>query len=135
MLVFLPVNSDDREAGKIGLRSSFFQKGRLNVGKELSRGNTALFCSPVTVAELWHGSRPSEHKFLDALFAVVQSVPIDQEIAKRTGEYLRQFRKSHSVELGDALIAATAVLHNLLLWTRNHKHYPMKGIAFYSAGD
>jgi predicted nucleic acid-binding protein len=100
---------------------------------ELSRGNGALFCSPVTVAELGHGSRPSEHKILDALFAVVQCVPIDKEIAKRAGEYLRQFHKSHSVELGDAFIAATAVLHNLVLWTRNHKHYPMNDIVFFPA--
>jgi len=76
-------------------------------------------------------TRSSEHKILDALFGVVQCVPIDIEIAKRTDEYLQQFRKSHSVELGDAFIAATAVLHNLVLWTRNLKHYPMNDIVFY----
>jgi predicted nucleic acid-binding protein len=58
---------------------------------DLSRGNMVLFCSPVTVAELWHGARPREHRILDALFAVVQCVPIDKEIARRTGEYLRQY--------------------------------------------
>jgi hypothetical protein len=98
---------------------------------DLSRGDTVLFCSPVTVAELWHGARPPEHKVLEALFAVVQCVPIEKEIARRTGEYLRQYAKSHSVELGDAFIAATAVVHDLVLWTRNRRHYPMKDITFY----
>jgi predicted nucleic acid-binding protein len=35
------------------------------------------------------------------------------------------------VELSDALIAATASIHGLELWTRNKKHYPMKEIHFY----
>jgi predicted nucleic acid-binding protein len=100
---------------------------------DLSRGNTALLCSPVTVAELWHGARQTEHKILDALFAAIPCVPIDLEIGRKAGEYLRQFSKSHSVELGDALIAAAAAVHDLELWTRNRRHYPTKDIGFYLA--
>jgi predicted nucleic acid-binding protein len=98
---------------------------------ELSRGSAALLCSPVTVAEIWHGARPHEHRTLDALFAALDCISIDTEIGKRAGEYLRLYAKSHHVELGDALIAATASIHNLELWTRNRRHYPMKDIAFY----
>ena len=97
----------------------------------LARSQAALACSPVTVAELWHGARPREHKILQDLFAVLQCVPIDLEIGRRAGDYLRLFAKSHSVELGDALIAATASVHALELWTRNRRHYPMKGLAFF----
>ncbi len=99
--------------------------------EQLSRGETALMCSPVTVAELWHGARPQEHRTLSALFEVVHCVPIDTPIGQRAGEYLRQYAKSHHVELGDALIAATASLHDLELWTRNRRHYPMKDVVFY----
>ena len=98
----------------------------------LSRGETVVTCSPINVAELWHGARPPEHQILDALFAAIQCVPIDLEIGRRAGDYLRQFRKSHGVELGDALIAATASVHSLELWTRNRRHYPMKGLRFFS---
>lgn len=98
---------------------------------ELSRTETPLFCSPVTVAELWHGARPHEHRTLNSLIVAINCISIDTKIGIRAGEYLQQFAKSHSVELGDALIAATASLHNLALWTRNRKHYPMKDIAFY----
>lgn len=98
----------------------------------LSGVDSALLCSPVTIAELWHGARPSEHRTLADLFGALICVPIDQEIGQRAGEYLRQFRKSHGVELGDALIAATAALHHAALWTRNRKHYPMQEISFYS---
>ena len=97
----------------------------------LARGQALLACSPVTVAELWHGARPQEHKILEDLFGVIHCVPIDLEIGRRAGDYLRVFAKSHSVELGDALIAATASVHGLELWTRNRRHYPMKGLAFF----
>ena len=98
---------------------------------QLSRSDTPLLCSPVTVAELWHGARPHEQQTLEALFAAINCIPIDTNIGIRAGEYLRQYAKSHHVELGDAFIAATVSLHNLQLWTRNRKHYPMKNIAFY----
>jgi predicted nucleic acid-binding protein len=98
---------------------------------ELSRSEVALLCSPVTVAELWHGARPMENSTLDALFAAIHCVPIDSKIGVRAGDYLRQYWKSHHVELGDALIAATASIHKLKLWTRNRRHYPMKDISFY----
>jgi predicted nucleic acid-binding protein len=97
----------------------------------LSRGPTALFCSPVTVAELWHGARQQESRILQALFSAVPPIPIDAEISQRAGAYLRQFAKSQGVELGDALIAATASLHDLQVWTRNRRHYPMKDLSFF----
>jgi len=61
------------------------------------------------------------------LFAVIQCVPIDLEIRRRAGG----FAKSHSVALRDALTAATASVHGLELWTRNRRHDPMKGLAFF----
>jgi predicted nucleic acid-binding protein len=30
------------------------------------------------------------------------------------------------------LIAATASVHQLKLWTQNRKHFPMKDVQFYS---
>lgn len=98
---------------------------------ELSRSDAAVLCSPVTIAELWQGARPHEHKTLESLFASMITVPIDAEVGRRAGGYLRQYAKSHSVELGDALIAATATIHELELWTCNRRHYPSKDIVFY----
>jgi predicted nucleic acid-binding protein len=99
--------------------------------KNLSQSAVPLFCSPVTVAELWHGARPLEHAALDELFKAIDCVPIDLITGQRAGDYLRQYSKSHHVELGDALIAAAASIHKLDLWTRNRRHYPMKEITFY----
>jgi hypothetical protein len=99
--------------------------------RELSGGDAGIFCSPVTVAELWHGARPHEERVLSTLFRTIRCIPIDAVVGKIAGDYLRQYAKSHQVELGDALIAAAASIHGLDLWTRNRKHYPMKDITFY----
>lgn len=108
-------------------------KDEILLGKwrELSDSADVLLCSPVSVAELWHGARPREHRVLGTLFSALVCVPIDQEIGRRAGEYLRSYSKSHNVELGDALIAATASVHGAELWTRNRKHYPMEDLRFY----
>ena len=68
---------------------------------------------------------------MEALFNALVCVPADAAIGRRAGEYLRSYRKSHGVELGDALIAASAVATGARLWTRNRKHYPMPELAFY----
>jgi predicted nucleic acid-binding protein len=98
---------------------------------ELSRSDVEILYSPVSAAELWAGSRPAEHDALTDLFTSLTCVPIDAETGRRAGQYLKRYRKSHAVELGDALIAAGAVLNSATLWTRNRKHYPMKELAFF----
>lgn len=97
----------------------------------LAVSDHAIVCSPVSAAELWTGARPDEHEALTNLFRVLQCVPIDYETGRQAGEYLSRYRKSHGVELGDALIAAAAILNHADLWTRNRKHYPMSDLAFY----
>lgn len=99
--------------------------------EELIGGETPVFCSPITVAEIWHGARPNEHDALQALFEAIPCVSIDSNIGRRAGEYLRKYSKSHSVELADALIAASASIHGLELWTRNRRHYPMRDVSFF----
>ena len=98
---------------------------------ELSLSGSAIVYSPVTAAELWAGALPSEHNLLRALFQALMCIPVDQETGQQAGEYLRQYRKSHCIGLGDALIAATALQSQAVLWTRNRKHYPMKGLSFF----
>jgi hypothetical protein len=98
---------------------------------ELSESEAIVLLSPVSMAELWAGARPAEHEGLSRLFGSLMCVVADAEVGRQAGEYLRRYRKSHAVELGDALIAASAVASNAVLWTRNRKHYPMKEVAFF----
>lgn len=98
---------------------------------QLAESGSAILCSPVSSAELWAGAFPREHEATAKLFSTLLCAPIDYEIARQAGDYLRQYRKSHGLQIGDALIAAAAVLNNAALWTRNRKHYPMKELSFY----
>jgi predicted nucleic acid-binding protein len=97
----------------------------------LANSSDAVLCSPVSVAEIWHGARPKEHTAIAKLLGVLSCVPIDAQTGQRAGAYFREYRKSHGVELGDALIAAAAAQHRAALWTRNREHYPMRGTLFY----
>jgi predicted nucleic acid-binding protein len=87
--------------------------------------------SPVTLAELWRGARPSEHSLLTGLFESLLCVPIDAAIGRLAGDILHLHAKSHSLGIPDALIAATAITHDASLWTCNRKHYPIKRLKFY----
>jgi predicted nucleic acid-binding protein len=103
----------------------------LSKWRELGQSESAILYSPVTAAELWTGARPREHDALTNLFRTLLCVPIDYETGRQAGNYLHQYRKSHGVEISDALIAAAAVMNRAQLWTRNRKHYPMKELSFY----
>jgi predicted nucleic acid-binding protein len=98
---------------------------------ELSVSDAAVLYSPVSVAELRAGARPNEEGALDNLFAALTCVPIDKEAGRQAGMYLQRYRKSHGVEIADALIAASAVASRADLWTRNRKHYPMREVTFF----
>jgi predicted nucleic acid-binding protein len=99
---------------------------------ELSKSGGAVLYSPVSVAELWAGARPNEYQALGNLFRALTCIPIDADTGHQAGGYLRQYRKSHGVEIADALIAAAAVANRAELWTRNRKHYPMKDVSFFA---
>lgn len=97
----------------------------------ISRGDV-LSWTPVSVAEIYAGVRRGKEGQIENLFLVLEALPLSAEIGRKAGDYLRAYAKSHSVELGDALIAATSHLHRMPLWTLNKKHYPMRDIPFYS---
>ena len=98
---------------------------------ELSQPEITILYSPVTAAELWAGAQPREYEALTNFFRALVCAPIDSETGRQVGDYLRQYRKSHGLELGDALVASAALLNRAELWTRNRKHYPMKELSFY----
>ncbi len=99
--------------------------------RALAESNEGIYYSPVSLAEVGHGVREHERPGIERLFAAMTCLPIGDDIGRVAGNYLRIFNASHSVALGDAMIAATASVYGLMLWTRNHKHYPMKDVRFF----
>jgi predicted nucleic acid-binding protein len=82
--------------------------------------------SVISLTELYVGiRRQNEERDLVALERLVRPLLVDRDIAVRAGEFVRHYGASHSVEIPDALIAATAEHHGLRLATLNVKHFPM----------
>jgi hypothetical protein len=88
--------------------------------------------SPVIAAEVWAGALPHEHQLISIFFRPLTCIPTDYEIGKLAGELLRKFARSNSLEIPDALIAATAIQQRAALWTRNRKHYPMPQLTLFT---
>jgi predicted nucleic acid-binding protein len=99
---------------------------------EVYKKEKKLCYSPITRAEIVAGQRRGEEEITSKLFGLMECLKIDDAIGHKAGEYMKAHRASHSTEIADALIAATAHVTDLPLWTLNKKHYPMKDIAFFA---
>lgn len=53
----------------------------------------------------------------------VRILPINEDDSMHAAEYVEKFFLSNNIEMADALIAATSVDHNEVLYTANDKHY------------
>lgn len=93
--------------------------------EERQRQEASFGYSAITVAELWQGMRPVEERATRRLLNQMGCFSVDEAAGRLGGRYLQRYQRSHGITLPDALIAATAVLHRLPLWTLNRRHYPM----------
>jgi predicted nucleic acid-binding protein len=89
--------------------------------------DSVLFCSVITVAELWAGMRPHETEITTQLIDSLNIVEVSREIAERAGSY-KQSIKRQNLELMDCIIAASARTIGAALATCNVRHYPMPDI-------
>ena len=95
--------------------------------KRFEVGEVQGYLSIITVAELAAGQmrQEEEEAKVQQLLALFTHIDLDFTIAWRGGELRRQYH----TRLADALIAATALQHNLQLATRNLQHFtPIEGL-------
>jgi len=90
----------------------------LRGARELRRGRDAIAYSVITRTELFAGPTEQEPR-VARLLAPFRELAVDRQIAETAG----QLRRAHDVLLPDALIAATALLHELQLVTRNVRDF------------
>jgi tRNA(fMet)-specific endonuclease VapC len=87
-------------------------RGHRHLGDE----DTAI--SVISRTELFAGSEGQE-KAVEALLEDCEEVAVDVSIARRAG----RIKRRTGLKIADALIAATALEHNLPLLTRNLRHF------------
>ena len=71
------------------------------------------------------GGMSSPYRRLAQFLGAFEIIPLNAEIARPGGLYRRDYGPGHGGGQADALIAATAALHQARLVTLNARHYPM----------
>ena len=109
----------------------WYMKGNEKAYREI--GNTDnFFISVITYMELIQGMRNREE--LDSLRKALRLwnakiLYISEDISVKAMFYVEQRFLSHSLQLADALIGATAAAYSMPILTANDKHYKaIKGV-------
>lgn len=106
-----------------------FLRGKVKVREFLLSvvEESTLYCSVITVAEIYAGMREEEKEQTDDLLDSLNIVEVNRAIAEKAGRYKHQTRRQ-TLELDDCIIAASAFYVKALLVTGKGKRYPMSDI-------
>jgi len=109
----------------------WYMKGNEKAYKVIEKSKN-FFISVVTYIELVQGMRNKNelNNLRRALFVWNSKILyISEEISVKAMFFVEQHYLSHSIQLADALIGATAITYGLPIFTGNDKHYKiLKGI-------
>lgn len=91
--------------------------------------NEAPFISSLAVYEIWSGAKKNEETAIDEFLSAFPVLAVTPEIARQGASYYREFRtRGVTISVADALIAATARVHQLVLVSQNQRDFPMTDI-------
>lgn len=109
----------------------WYMRGNLKAKKFID-DQKSFFISVITYMELVQGMRNKTELNELRKFMRIKNVKvlyITEEISTKAMFYVEQNYLSHSLQLADALIAATASSNGLPIFTANDKHYKIiKGL-------
>ena len=103
----------------------WYLKGNENAQKIIN-ANIPFKISIITYFELIQGMKDKkELKILQKFVKkwLIEIIQINENISSRAMFLVEDFYLSHSMEMGDALIAATTLENREILLTANDKHY------------
>jgi len=95
-----------------------------------------IYISVMTRFEIVRGMRDHEQDATFALLESLDTIALSNDIADKAAEIVREARlQGITFDEADAIIAATAMLHNLALVTTNAKHFSMHNLIVFEADD
>jgi tRNA(fMet)-specific endonuclease VapC len=102
-----------------------FYKNNIAIIQELRQiGSQNLAISVITRAELYYGAvNKNELKPIQKHLDLLQNIPIDRPISQQFIQLMANYSLSHKLTIPDALIAATALVNDLELYTLNIKDF------------
>ena len=111
-----------------------FYKNDLAVINELRNiGTDQLAISVITQAELYYGAiNKAELSQIQKHLNLLNTLPIDQPVSTQFIQLMAQYSLSHKLTIPDALIAATALVYDISLYTLNIKDFRfIEGLNLY----
>jgi tRNA(fMet)-specific endonuclease VapC len=102
-----------------------FYKGNSTLIQELGKiGLAQLAISIVTQAELYYGAlNKAELLRIQKHLNLLHNLPIDHQVSSQFIQLMAQYSLSHKLAIPDALIAATALVNDLEIYTLNIKDF------------
>jgi hypothetical protein len=89
-------------------------------------------CSALSVLEVQLGVKKGEEEKTDRFLRSLRIFDVNMEIANKGAQLIREYKaKGITLDLPDAIIASTCILHDLILVTNNTKHYPITELKFH----
>jgi len=89
-------------------------------------------CSALSVLEVQLGVKKGEEEKTDCFLKSLKVFDVNSEIAGKAAHLIRENKgQGITLDIPDAIIASTCVLHNLILVTYNRKHYPISELKFH----
>jgi predicted nucleic acid-binding protein len=105
------------------------RRGRREFLDMRNEAGDTLACSTVTVAEVYAGMRPDETAATEEYLENLVYIEVTGEITRTAGSLKYAWaRKGVTIDIPDAIIAATTLSFNLCLATDNLRHFPMPGL-------
>ena len=99
-------------------------KGNQTVISKLESLETGFCISAITAMELYYGALNKAELFqLKKFILLFEVIELSENISSISTELIFEYAKSHSLAIPDGLIAATAIDHNLKLYTLNLKDF------------
>ena len=103
----------------------WYMRGNLKA-KKVIENLSPFSISSVSYMELVQGLRNKKEMKALREFIINRKIPllhISAEISQKAIFFMEQFSLSHNLRVADALIAATASIHGVILLTGNSEHY------------
>jgi predicted nucleic acid-binding protein len=108
------------------------KRGRWQLLKALVESGETLACSAITVMEIYAGLRPHESVTTQAFLDGLEHYTVDRDLGRDAGLLKNEWAKQgRTFSAPDVVIAATALVHKLVLITDNRKDFPMPQLALY----
>jgi len=101
-----------------------FLKGDEPVVDKITGFKSPLLISAISEMELYYGAfNKTEQNMLEQFCSKFKVIQLTPEISKQATKLIKQYAKSHSLDIPDSLITASCLVSGLKLYTLNVKDF------------